>query len=306
MDRQGRRGTIPPRPAPAAGRWITAEEDARLHRDIRSGWDVETEHYTIRTDYSLEAAVALGGKLENLCRLWRQMFLGFYSSEAHVLNLLSSRQPHGPDPYRFSVVYYRDRDDYNRALRKSMPNIGISVGVFWPKTGKSYFFAGQGSDPRTMYHEATHQLFQQSRHASPAVEKNGNFWIVEGIAVYMESLRRENGWNVLGGLDDLRVVAARQHLVEGDFYVPFAELVGYNMQQVQGDPKVRSLYSQAAGMASFLIHYDGGHYRSALAAYLSEVYSGRDDRGALARLTGASYEELDRQYHAFLKADKGN
>ena len=157
-----------------------------------------------------------------------------------------------------------------------------------------------------MYHEATHQLFHEARHAAASLEENGNFWIVEGIAVYMESLREENGWQVLGGLDDVRVVAARQHLIDGDFYVPFKKLVGYTMQQVQGDPKIASLYSQAAGMTSFLIHYDGGRYRGALVAYLAEVYSGRNDRGALARLTGASYEELDRQYRAYLKVRKAD
>ncbi|MCX7671498.1 MAG: hypothetical protein N2439_15685, partial [Anaerolineae bacterium] len=35
--------------------WVSAEEDARLRRDITVGWDVETEHYAIRTNHSLEA-----------------------------------------------------------------------------------------------------------------------------------------------------------------------------------------------------------------------------------------------------------
>ncbi len=42
------------------GRWITAAEDADRHRDIQSGWDIETEHYTIRTNHSLEGGVAWG------------------------------------------------------------------------------------------------------------------------------------------------------------------------------------------------------------------------------------------------------
>ena len=38
----------------------------------------------------------------------------------------------------------------------------------------------------------------------------------------MESLRQKDGYFVLGGLDDLRVNAARSHLATKDFYVPFA------------------------------------------------------------------------------------
>ena len=65
-----------------------------------------------------------------------------------------------------------------------------------------------------------------------------------------------------------------------------------------------SLYSQAAGMASFLIHDDGGRYRDALVAYLTDVYSGRDEADTLSRLTGVSYAELDKQYRAFMRVDR--
>ncbi len=71
------------------GRWISAEEDARRHRDIRSGWEIETEHYTIRTDHSMEAAVGLGVKLENLYRIWQQIFIRYYANEAYVAGLFS-------------------------------------------------------------------------------------------------------------------------------------------------------------------------------------------------------------------------
>ena len=73
--------------------WIDAANDAALHAEIATGWDIETEHYRIRTNHSIEAAVALGVKLENLHRLWRQIFLGYYSSAADVEALFSGRPP---------------------------------------------------------------------------------------------------------------------------------------------------------------------------------------------------------------------
>ena len=39
----------------AGGKWISAEDDARLHDRSESGWIIETEHYMIQTDHSLEA-----------------------------------------------------------------------------------------------------------------------------------------------------------------------------------------------------------------------------------------------------------
>ncbi len=174
------------------GRWISAAEDAKRHADIRSGWDVETEHYTIRTNHGIEAAVSLGVKVERLYRLWQQLFLRYYASESDVVAMFDGRARPGSGLLpRHSIVYFRDREDYNRALRATMPNIGISTGVYVEQTRRAYFFAGQGSDQRTLYHEATHQLFHESRPVSPEVVRKGNFWIIEGIAMFMESLRQE-------------------------------------------------------------------------------------------------------------------
>ena len=111
-------------------------------------------------------------------------------------------RPAAPKSHLFQVVYFRDRDDYNRSLRGAMPKLGMSLGVYVPKKRTAYFFAGKESDDRTLYHEATHQLFYQSRRVSPELGSKGNFWIVEGMALYMESLREEDGYFVLGGLDD--------------------------------------------------------------------------------------------------------
>jgi hypothetical protein len=72
------------------------------------------------------------------------------------------------------------------------------------------------------------------------------------------------------------------------------------MLRLQQDPRIATLYSQAAGLAHFLIHYDGGRYRDALVAYLVAVYTGRATPTALAELTGVPFNVLDQQYRQFL------
>ena len=288
------------------GRWISAEDDAQRHSDIRNGWKIESEHYLIHTNSSLDAGVALGLKLERLNRLWQRLFIRYYASAADVESLFDGRfrRPVGA-PLRHNIVYYRDRDDYNRALSPSTPNVKMSLGYYWDKPRCAYFFAGKDSDDRTMYHEATHQLFHESKLVAANVGCKTNFWIVEGIAMYMESLRREDGYDVLGGFDDERVNAARYRLLHDHFYVPLGDFVDFSMEKLQKDPRITTLYSQAAGLTHFLIYYDGARYRDALVSYLSAVYAGRDNHDTLARLTGASYGELDRQYREFLEGKKG-
>jgi hypothetical protein len=284
------------------GRWILAAEDAERHHDIRSGWEVETEHYAIRTDHSIEAAVALGVKLERLGRLWQELFFRYSASEADVVALFDGRAKQSTAS-RHKVVYFRDRDDYVRSLGAAMPGIEITIGVYKPPC--AYLFAGKDSDDRTLYHEATHQLFHESRRVMPPVApdvgRQANFWIVEGIAMYMESLRQEDGFYVLGGFDDERMHAARYRLLHDKFYVPLAEFAGYGRERLQKDPRIATLYSQAAGLANFLVYYDGGRYRDVMVAYLVAVYTGRDQSDTLPKLTGVSYNDLDKQYRRYME-----
>ena len=283
-------------------RWISAEEDARLHSDIRKGWVVETEHYNIRTNHSIEAGAALAEKLERLYDVWRRLFIRFYATRQQVLGLFEGRSRGRPIKLpRYNVVYFRDRDDYNRSLKDAFENIEISTGVYVEQTRRAYFFAGPGQNDRTLQHEATHQLFHQSRPVAKNVGRRGNFWIVEGIATYMESLREEDGHFVLGGFDDIRMKAARYRLLNDDFYVPLAELCGYGMKRIQNDPRVATLYSQMAGLTNFLVYYDGGRYRDALVAYLHAVYDGNQNPNILPELTGSSFDTLDRQYREFMQ-----
>jgi len=286
------------------GRWISAEEDARLHRNTRNGWDVETEHYTIRTNLGIEEAVLLGVKLERLFRVWQQLFVRYYATEAQVKALFDGRARVRQVPPHFDIVYFRDREDYNRALRASMPNIEMSIGVYVHSTRRAYFFAGEGYDERTLYHEATHQLFHQSRPVVANVGARANFWIVEGASLLMESLRREGNYDVLGGLDDVRMYAARYRFLEDEFYVPLGEFTSYGMQRFQSDQRVATLYSQAAGLTHFLVFAEEGRYRDALVGYLQIIYSGRDNAQTLSRITGETYGELDKQYRRFIEATR--
>ncbi|MBN1590101.1 MAG: hypothetical protein JW888_11345 [Pirellulales bacterium] len=285
------------------GRWISAEEDARLHRNIRNGWDIETEHYLIRTSHSIEAGVRLGKKLEELYGAWRQLFVRYYATQQQVESMFNRRAQRVRLP-RHHVVYFRDRQQYNRDLGDAMPNIEKSVGVYIGNMRRAYFFGGRDYDERTLLHEATHQLFHESRPVARGVGESANCWIIEGIAVFMESLRKEGDYYVLGGFDDSRMKAARYRLLVSKFYVPFEELTRYGLPQLQNDPKVATLYSQIAGWTQFLIYYDQGRYRDALVSYLMAVYNGSQDPTLLSRLTGTSYDELDRQYREYMTKRK--
>ncbi len=282
------------------GRWLSPEE-VKKPRPIQSGWDIETEHYLIRTNCGIDEAVALGTKLEQLCTVWQLLFIGYYATEADVAALFEGRGRISERP-RMRVVYFADRQQYNDALRAAIPKIDITVGLYLDSMRAAYFFAAPDGDDRTLYHEATHQLFHESRPVARDVGRRANFWIIEGIALYMESLRRQGDYYVLGGVDDVRFYAAQYRLLNDGFYVPLSEVTAWGMDKIQQHEKIAVLYSQFAGLTYFLIHGEEGRYREALAAYLSAVYAGRDDPNTLAQLVGVGYSELDKQYRQFIAA----
>jgi hypothetical protein len=123
--------------------------------------------------------------------------------------------------------------------------------------------------------------------------------------MYMESLRQEDGFYVLGGFDDERLHAAWYRLTQDNFYVPLTEFTTYGRDRLQTDPRIATLYSQAAGLANFLVYFDNGRYRDALVAYLLAVYTGRDRPDTLATLSGVDYETLDKQYREFIEGGGG-
>lgn len=291
-------------------KWISAEEESRLRSDIRRAWTIETEHYSVRTNHSLEAGVALGIRLERLYSAWQQTFVRYYATQAELDQLFAGGGLPRVDEHRHLVVYYRNRNEYRRALEGKIPPDIETTGIYMGDQRTAFFFApptptpdGESpADYSTLYHEAAHQLFSESRPVVPDVGRESNFWIIEGIACYFESFEAHPSYYTLGGALTERLQAARYRALVDNFLFPLRDLTQLGMSQLQRSPQIGTLYSQSAGMTHFLIHYDSGRYRDALVAYLLAVYTGRARPGTLAQLTGTSYDELDREYREFLES----
>jgi hypothetical protein len=207
------------------------------------------------------------------------------------------------------VVYFRDKQQYVDALKPSQAQIEMSIGFYSDSARSAYFFASDDAYVGTLYHEGAHQLFRETPPSAVDPGRKNNFWIVEAIACYMESLTEhrllENetygSYITLGGEDAGRIPAARKRLLDDNFYVPLRELAAYGMNDLQHDPRLPAIYSQISGQAWFLMHADQVRYRGPLMNYLIAVYTGHAGVDTLEKLTGEKFEQLDRQYREFLK-----
>jgi len=285
-----------------------------LRSDIRNGWEITTEHYSLKTSHSLEKGTETARQLEQFYRSWQLLFLGFLLDDS-VLQRLADGKVISLAAQRYQVFLYRDKQDYIACLQGIEPRIALSNGYYFTKTKRAYFFPPSDDMEefdaetvrKTIFHEGTHQLFQENHFAPKLIPgMRQNFFLVEGIAMFAETFRIEerNGKNyfVFGDRDNDRLAAAEHHLRNEKFYVPFGNLVRMSGEDFQSHPKLAKLYSQAAAMTHFLMFADNGKYRESTVQLLRLIYAGQDKQDSLSTLTGKSYEELDKDYIEFMKA----
>lgn len=296
-------------------KWISKEDETKKIIASASGWRVETEHFSILSRVSLERGVEISRFLEAYYEAWSRLFFRVIASE----NQWNSRLYSDADivSKRHKVILYRNREEYLRELKKHDSNVTLSVGGYFPALRCIFVYEPDGNDEfdllSLLAHETTHQLFEE---CSTSVQsrfkidfnsraQNANFWAIEGIAVYAETFKvnKSRTTATLGGHKGVfRIQCALESLFEDEDYVPLREYAGLSRDAFQSRRDVPLLYSQAAGLTFFFMHYDKGKYRDAFVTYLYEVYQGKDSRDSLEQATGKTFEELDQEYVAFMRS----
>lgn len=310
------------------GSWISAEKERETRRDFRNAWEIESEHFMVKTNVGLEEGVLLSRRLEVFNEWLRQNFAAFFETpqelrarfeKAHVRRRGRKRRTSAME-----VHYFATREEYQRKTSRMVPPGIETNGLYWQPHQRCYFFRNeQRAGLDTLFHEATHQILdiptQQARRTaarSAALKlrrrpqdwvlggKSG-FWLIEGLACYFESFEVNDGVVSVGRPDHIRFVAAQHRLLRDNFYIPLEMFCRLGKDEFQQHPNVRQLYSQASGLAHFLMHYDDGRYRDDLVRLLSALYR-PDPRNPLeqpnlSEITGVSFVELDRQYREHME-----
>lgn len=287
-------------------RWMSAAKAAEIRQDFKQAWKIRTDHYEVQTNYKLEQGVELARELEEYYEVFHEVFAAYFSTPEQMQKLFEGARTTTVSPPKL-VNFYRTREEYVDRLKDRFPQIGQTNGLYYTTDRTVHFFHDpQATNLATLYHESTHQLFYEAFGNERSIAEDAHFWIIEGIACYMESFRRDpQAGYVLGDPGYIRFENARQTLLVDRYYIPLQELAAMGSREFQHHPQVGKNYSQASGLAAFLMHYGDGRYRDALVAHLTQLYSGISSKRTRARslddLTGVRYEELDRQYAEFLR-----
>jgi hypothetical protein len=292
-------------------RWVTIAEEANYRTKIQNGWNISTPHYEIITNHSLEEGVARSRELEQLHDVWQLFMYGTLAGELQIKSLFQKRAKIFL-PMQHKVTIYRNKNDYIADLMRVEPDIALTNGYYLPKQRRAYFYAvSPAMDKseldaiyRVLLHEGSHQLFNEPRSNSRQNEPSGsrcNYWLVEGLAMFMETLRIKNNSYILGNIADDRLFAAKYNAQKLNYYVQFGRIVKMGMNDFQNQKELAKIYSQSAAMTHFLMFTENGKYRKALLKLIKSVHNGTDKPESLAKFTGCTYEELDQKYNDFLK-----
>lgn len=307
------------------GRWIPLQKELALRKDFRNGWEVESEHFLIKTNHSLERGVEISRQLELFHRYFIREFAAFFNTPVQMQSLFGATSPRATTSLpQYRINYYANREDFVLAMNRYDHQVPIATGFYLPSQRTSFFY--HDDDPEnadtamgTMFHEVTHQILGESNRRIVEVGTHRDFWVIEGIACYMESFRVEEvGRQIetgtikrrvhIGDPTHPRMYWARQVALVEQAHVPMERFVDLGKDSFfAGDHDLlHAYYSQASGMVHFFLHFENGRYRDAFIEYLSQVYSPSDRirlrHDSLAQMVGIPFATLDQQYQDYLRS----
>ena len=246
-----------------------------------------TDRYDI-TAYGVQEGNLAGERLEHLFNVWTLLAVEFLHEPKIE-----------PVPIRHQVVLYRDDQEYSWHVRRMDPSIRQRTNGYYSAPGKTaYFYAPES---KVLFHEGTHQIFLEHFFRENKSAFRNNFWAIEGIALFMETLKIEEECYRIGNLLDNRLYAAKVYQFERNYNLPIQKLTAMSAEEVQASTEIQKIYSQSAALVHWLMFAEEGRYRKHLFELLRQTYLDTAKPETLSKLTGLSYEELDKRYAEFLQ-----
>ena len=234
-----------------------------------------TPHFEIASQTETKSTLEVAALCEQSFAVWKQLFFRVWSNEQVIAPNYAETLNH-----KLSVVLFRNREAYAKALR-SVPGISISTGYYDPNQKVAFFYWDGNKTANTVVHELTHQFFYEASAAPVALDTDRGlgFWVVEGVALYMESMStRACGGGLIadvGGWDSPRLQAGRYRRLHDKYWVPWDEFHAADGKRFRGDADIRAWYSQAAGLAH--LWFDGTNdQRKTFVRYIESVYRNQE------------------------------
>ena len=276
---------------PLRGQWLPKETVEKIRGGWDSAWEYGTEHYVVKTNVSLADAVAFGKVLEENYDLFFRVFIGYFSAKSQGEMLFGTKRENKP----MKVNYYATKEEFASGIgSKNTAAAGMYVGHM---KSANFFKLDWNTNLRVLKHEATHQLFFESRSVGSGSRYGA--WVVEAGATYMETCTRNDKGRIITEGRNAPWVKMFKGLLQNGQAKPLREFDQLTYEGFQGIANVA--YPQAAALACFLMEAQDGCYRERLVDYMEAYYTGRLRKlGEIENYLGVSIEDLEKEFHEFI------
>ncbi|RMF36884.1 MAG: hypothetical protein D6753_18680 [Planctomycetota bacterium] len=217
------------------------------------GWPPRTylravsPHFELLSRADRATTLQTAQHLERVYALWSQVFYRIWDRPGALAERMQDGAVAPTQRQRMRVYLLADRAAYLETLGVAEQNIGLSVGYYHPQRRMSFFYPAAGWE-ETLVHELTHQMFIEVAGGDPETGNHHGIWLVEGVALYMESLFSHGTYWTVGGIDAERVQTARYRGVRDGFWPAWAEFHAGGLDAWKQSPDVARFYSHAIGL----------------------------------------------------------
>ncbi len=179
----------------------------------------------------------------------------------------------------------------------------MSTGYYNPKAKAVFCYWDEATIELVLRHEVTHQLFSEACYFEPVLpeEMPSDFWIVEGVALYMESMTVSPyaGCDVasIGGWDSPRLQPARYRRLHDETWIEWPQFRLATSESFRSGADIKLFYAQAAGLAHRWLDGDTKERRQFI-DYVLQVYQGGSQAASLLQID--SDASLRSSYDQFL------
>lgn len=259
---------------------------------------VITPNFEIVSQAGIRPTEEVAELCEQVFAIWKQIFFSVWADQQ-----TSAPEYARSQGSKFSVTLFRDKSAYEKALKSTERNIGISTGFYDPNRKMALFYWDGQKTQETVVHELVHQFFFEANSQNVALDTDNGpgFWIIEGIALYMESMStRACGGGILadvGGWDAPRFQAGRYRRLNDQFWSQWDEFRSATGTRFRRGKDIAVWYSQACGLAHLWMDGTPEQKRS-LIKYIQSVYAGNEEPELLGEWNAD--EPLRTAYDRFL------
>lgn len=255
---------------------------------------VETPHLQIFSRAKESDAREVAADMERVFWVWTQLFFPLWDANPQVaLHLdgigddesitasIQSKRSRLTSRRKLRIVLFKDAADYVRSLAQSVPGVEQSTGFYSDERQTSFFYPAETDDAiATRRHEMVHQLFREATRSGLTGQSPGrsaDFWLVEGIAGYFESLQFGGGAATIGGWDSPRLQFARYRMLGARDLIPLSELRADGQVQAQRRADLARWYANAIAYTHLFFDGESVSNRRWIYQLLADLYQVRLD-----------------------------